>query len=155
LKYLLIIILATSLNFSFAQLDTDSEIHRITLGFNLHRLGIRSPMYLGYENIRAGYWFHQFHQAGLEAGMLRANIASPIVGPYYRFQALEGRFHPFFEGSAKVLFIRNSALERSRSLVIAGYGGLNLSLSDRFSVEAAVGKSNIDWDTYIGMNYRF
>jgi hypothetical protein len=155
LKHLLIITIAVLLSTAGIAQDDTRVDDPWAIGFNLHKIGFRSPFYVGHENIRVGYWFHRYHHAGVEFGTLRTNIVSPIVGPYYRFQALDGKIHPFFEGSAKILFTRTTALERARSFVGGGYVGVNIELSDRFSIEAAFGRSTIDWDQYMGLSYRF
>lgn len=166
MKRLLIISLAVLLSSAGISQDNDQVDDRWTLGFNLHKLGgFRWQSYVRHENIRVGYFIHEYHQAGIEFGTLRpigGSMISPMVGPYYRFQALDGKFHPFFEGSAKILFTRTTALEKSRSAMFSGLVGLNIELSDRFSVDAAVGRMHggfgstfKDWDQYMGFSYRF
>lgn len=136
---------------------TYGQDYNWTAGFNLHKLGFRSPVYAGFENIRLGYWFHEYHQAGVEAGMLRSlnGVSNPLVGPYYRFTGLDGKFHLFFEGHAKIWFQRNIVSGNTRNMVFAGYGGINFEVSEKFSIDAAIGRSSLDWDQYLGFSFRF
>ncbi len=128
-----------------------------TAGFNLHKLGFRSPQYAGFENLRLGYWFHDYHQAGLEAGMLRSGngINNPVAGFYYRFTPGDNRFHMFFEGHSKIWFQRNIVSGNTRDALFAGYVGFNFEITEQLSVEAAIGRISIDWDQYLGINFRF
>ena len=127
-----------------------------TAGFNVHKLGFFAPKYLSNENIRLGYWFHDYHQAGLELGVYRdARQVYPSGGFYYRFQPLSRRFRPFFEGRSKLFLVRNFVSGNELSLVWAGYAGVSFALSPKFNIEAAVGRSSIDWDQFIGFNFRF
>ena len=133
-----------------------AQNYQWTAGFNVHKLGLFAPTYLRNENIRLGYWFHPYHQAGIELGVYRdARIVYPTAGIYYRFQPLKGRFRPFFEGRGKLFLVRNIFSGNELSFVWAGYGGLSFDLSRRFSVDAGIGRSTIDWDQFIEFNFKF
>jgi len=150
MKAILIIILL------FFSVTIVAQEHQWTAGFNIHKLGVFAPKYLGNENIRLGYWFHPYHQAGIEIGVYRdARKVYPTAGIYYRFQPLDSRFRPFFEGRSKLFLVRNIYSGNEISFIWAGYGGLSFDLSDRFNVEAGIGRSAIDWDQFIGFNFKF
>lgn len=140
----------------FYCLTASAQEKKWTAGLNIHKLGILTPKYLTNENIRLGYWFHDYHQAGVELGIYRDAVQSyPTGGIYYRFQPLESKFRPFFEGRAKTMLIRNIFSGNQTSFIWSIYSGLSFELSPQFSLEIAIGKSRIDWDQFIGFNFKF
>ena len=140
----------------FFSLTAFSQEKKWTAGLNIHKLGIRVPKYLTNENIRVGYWFQDYHQAGVEIGVYRdATQSYPTGGIYYRFQPLKSKLRPFFEGRAKTMLIRNIFSGNQTSFIWSIYSGLSFELSQQFSLEIAIGKSRIDWDQFIGFNFKF
>ena len=77
-----------------------------TAGFNVHKLGFFAPKYLSNENIRLGYWFHDYHQSGLELGVYRdARQVYPSGGFITDFNRSADDFGPFLKGGASCFWL--------------------------------------------------
>ena len=79
---------------------------RWTAGFNVHKLGFFAPKYLSNENIRLGYWFHDYHQTGLELGVYRDARQSILRGDFITdFNRSADDFGPFLKGGASYFWL--------------------------------------------------